>query len=91
MPSAANVVARVASTEEGKARIEARLAAARLRARTMLTENRHVVEALRDALLDRHELIGDEIIEVINDAVAQAGVPAEGAVSDRPRNRRYGF
>jgi hypothetical protein len=36
----------------------------------MLTENRHVVEALRDALLERHELIGDEILEVIHAAVA---------------------
>ncbi len=73
MPMAANIVARVASTEEGKARIEARLAAARLRTRTMLTENRHVVEALRDALLERYELIGDEILEVVHDALARAG------------------
>ena len=70
MPAAANIVARVASTDDGRARIEERLAAARLRARTMLAENRHVVEALRDALLERHELIGDEILEVIHAAVA---------------------
>ena len=69
MPSAANIVARVASTDEGKARIEERLGAARLKARSMLTENRHVVEALRDALLERHELIGDEILDVIQAAV----------------------
>ncbi|MDQ1565612.1 MAG: cell division protease FtsH, partial [Actinomycetota bacterium] len=48
MPSAANNVAKVASSDEGKARNEERLSAARLRARTMLAENRHVVEALRD-------------------------------------------
>ena len=72
MPSAANIVARVASTDDGKARIEERLGAARLRARTMLAENRSVVEALRDALLERHELIGDEILEVIHGAVAAA-------------------
>jgi cell division protease FtsH len=77
MPQAANIVARVASTDEGKARIEERLAAARLRARAMLTENRHVVEALRDALLERHELIGDEILEVIHDAVARSTAEAE--------------
>ena len=73
MPTAANIVARVASTDEGKARIEERLGAARLRARTMLTENRHVVEALRDALLERYELIGDEILEVVQAAVAVNG------------------
>jgi len=70
MPSAANIVARVASTDEGKARIEERLAAAHLRARAMLAENRVVVEALRDALLERYELIGDEILDVIHAAVA---------------------
>jgi ATP-dependent Zn protease len=73
LPSAANIVARVASTDDGKARIEERLGAARLRARAMLAENRHVVEALRDALLERYELIGDEILEVIHEAVAHAG------------------
>jgi cell division protease FtsH len=75
MPQAANIVARVASTEDGKARIEERLAAARLRARTMLANNRHVVEALRDALLERHELIGDEILEVIHAAATGAANP----------------
>ena len=33
--------------------------------RTMLEDNRHVVEALRDALLDRDELVGNEILDVI--------------------------
>ena len=89
MPSAANIVARVASTDDGKARIEERLAAAHLRARAMLGENRHVVEALRDALLERHELIGDEILDVIHAAVAgpeatPAPAPAEAPVEARP-------
>jgi hypothetical protein len=35
------------------------------------------VEALRDALLEWHELIGDEILDVIHGAVA--GSPAESA------------
>ena len=78
MPSAANIVAKVASTDEGKARIEERLGAARLRARTMLAENRSVVEALRDALLERHELIGDEILDVIQGAVARPGAESSG-------------
>src|SRR6185295_16229242 len=77
MPSSANIVAKVASSDEGKARIEERLSAARLRVRDMLAENRHVVEALRDALLDRHELIGDEILDVIHAAIA----------SERPQER----
>jgi cell division protease FtsH len=36
----------------------------------ILGANRHLVEALRDALLERHELIGDEIIAVIEAASA---------------------
>ena len=31
----------------------------------MLEENRDVIAALRDALIERDELIGDEILEVI--------------------------
>jgi cell division protease FtsH len=77
MPSAANIVAKVSSTDDGKARIEDRLAAARLRARAMLADNRHVVEALRDALLERHELIGDEILEVIHAAVAGSAAESQ--------------
>ena len=34
----------------------------------MLEDNRHVVEALRDALLDRDELVGKEILDVIASA-----------------------
>jgi hypothetical protein len=41
----------------------------------MLADNRHVVEALRDALLERHELIGDEILEVIHGAATAAANP----------------
>ena len=37
----------------------------------LVEENRHLVEALRDALLERHELIGSEITDVLR--AAQAG------------------
>jgi len=50
----------------------------------MLDEHRHVVEALRDALLVRSELIGDEILEVIGRATAHPDVlPA--SLRDRSR------
>ena len=38
---------------------------ARKRVVWLLSRNRHLVEALRDALLDRHELVGDEITGVL--------------------------
>ena len=65
----ANLVAKVASSDDGRERVEAILGRARLEVREMLDRNRHVVERLRDALLERDELIGDEIIEVILAAV----------------------
>ena len=36
--------------------------------RALLSENRHLVEALRDALVDRHELIGREITDILIEA-----------------------
>ena len=39
--------------------------AARARCAALLDGNRHLVEALRDALLERHELIGHEITDVL--------------------------
>ncbi|MEA3077664.1 MAG: cell division protease FtsH [Actinomycetota bacterium] len=67
MPEA-NIVSRVASTDEGKATIEAMLDEARREVRTMLDAHLPVVERLRDALLERNELIGDEILDVIQQA-----------------------
>ena len=64
----ANLVAKVASTDAGRDRVEAVLTNARAEVRTMLERNRNVVECLRDALLERDELIGDEILEVIRSA-----------------------
>jgi ATP-dependent Zn protease len=63
-----DIVTRVVSSDDGKATIERKLETARGEVRGLLAEHRVVVEALRDALLDRHELIGDEILDVIRHA-----------------------
>ncbi|MDQ1685500.1 MAG: cell division protease FtsH [Frankiaceae bacterium] len=76
----ANIVSKVSSTDEGKARIESLLERAREEVRVMLTDNRGVVEGLRDVLLERQELIGDEITDAIS--VAAARVPASKAAPD---------
>ena len=57
--------------DEGTARVEEMLQCAKAEVTTMLTEHRNVIEALRDALLDRSELIADEITEVIEKASSQ--------------------
>jgi ATP-dependent Zn protease len=72
-----DIVTRVASSDDGKAAIERILDTARHEVRGMLEEHHVVIESLRDALLDRHELIGDEILDVIHHAVH---APAPAAV-----------
>jgi ATP-dependent Zn protease len=71
----ANVVAKLASSDDGKARIEALLGKARDDVREMLTANRRVIEGLRDVLLAREELIGDEITDAIARAAADLPTP----------------
>ena len=50
--------------------------------------NRHLVEALRDALLERHELIGHEITDVLEAAAASAGAHDDRPARDGPRRAR---
>jgi len=66
---AGNVVAKVLADEDGKEAVDRILNDAKEAVRKMLDEHRHVVEALRDALLERDELLGEEITGVIEAAV----------------------
>ncbi|MBV8960224.1 MAG: AAA family ATPase [Actinobacteria bacterium] len=61
----ANLTAKVVATDEGRERIEAILVENKARVEQLLGDNRHIVEALRDALLERDELIAGEILDVI--------------------------
>jgi cell division protease FtsH len=67
----ANLVAKVLSTDEGRQAVADLLEAARIEVTALLSTNRHIVEALRDALLDHDELVGEEIGAVIGAAVPQ--------------------
>ena len=60
-----NLVARVSATDEGKAAIEGILDQARAGVTALLDTNRMLVVGLRDALLERDELVGHEIVDVI--------------------------
>jgi cell division protease FtsH len=71
-----NVVARVLSDPDGRERTERLLRDAKAAAKEQLDRNRVLVEALRDALLERDELIGDEILEVLRRAEGGAATPA---------------
>jgi cell division protease FtsH len=67
--STRNLVARVLGDAEGKGRVEWLLADQKRRATNVLEENRDVVEALRGALMERDELVGEEIGRVIVEAL----------------------
>jgi ATP-dependent Zn protease len=66
------LVGRVLGDGAGRAMVEQLLADQKARARELLSTHEHLVEALRDALLERHELIGSEITDVL-EAAAAAG------------------
>jgi cell division protease FtsH len=80
-----NVVAKVLSDPDGRARVDRLLKEAKQAVREQLELHRPLVEALRDALLEREELIGAEILEVLRRAAAEAShrhpLPARGAPS----------
>ncbi len=68
-----NLVAAVLSDRSARERLETVLDEARKTVVWLLTRNRHLVEALRDALLERHELVGEEIAEVLLAAARDGG------------------
>ncbi|MBI2169899.1 MAG: AAA family ATPase [Actinobacteria bacterium] len=68
------LVAKVLSNDIMRRSVEQILEKAKQEVRTLLDTNRHLVEALRDELLRREELVGDEILEVVEKAKAQ-GAP----------------
>jgi cell division protease FtsH len=68
-----NIVGRVLGDSQGRAAVERLLHEQKERVDELLGRNRHLVAALRDALVTRHELIGTEITAVLERAAAQAG------------------
>ncbi|MCA1833118.1 MAG: AAA family ATPase [Actinomycetota bacterium] len=63
-----DLVGRVLSNPETRRKTELLLRAQKQKAKALLKKNAHLVLALRDALLDRDELIGDEILVVLEAA-----------------------
>lgn len=63
-----NIVGRVLADASGRAAVERLMQELKVEARALLVDHRHLVEALRDALLEREELIGPEITDVLEAA-----------------------
>lgn len=71
-----NLVSRVLGDGEGRRLVENLLSEQKESVRELLERNRHLVAALRDALLERHELVGHEITDVLEAARAAHAAPA---------------
>jgi ATP-dependent Zn protease len=71
-----NIVGRVLGDDRGRDAVEALLQEQKAHAKQLLSANRHLVEALRDALLDRHELVGHEITDVLESAASDVQRPS---------------
>jgi ATP-dependent Zn protease len=66
-----NIVGRVLADPQGRETVETLLQEQKRVVRRLVADNRHLIEALRDALLERHELIGNQIAEVLEAAQAR--------------------
>jgi cell division protease FtsH len=69
-----NIVGRVLADGDGRRRVEELLQEQKVVVKDALEANQHLVAALRDALIERHELVGKEITSVL-DAARDAGPP----------------
>ena len=78
-----NLVGRVLGDGDGRRRVEELLQEQKTVVKGKLEANQHLVAALRDALVTRHELIGHEITDVLKAAKIAAGPDASvfGAAS----------
>jgi len=71
---AGGLVGKVLADDARRVEVEELLATSKSAVTAMLDEHRTVVEALRDALLVRHELIGEDILDVIRRAQADPDI-----------------
>ena len=69
-PHSPNIVAKVMSDDRGRDAVEELLARIKVEVSHLLIENKDLIEALRDALLEQEELLGDEILSVLDGAMA---------------------
>ena len=81
-PGSPNIVAKVLADETCRERVDAILDAARDDVRVILSRYSYLVEALRDALLEKEELIGEEITSVLESAYVTRDSEFAGDVVD---------
>ncbi|MGI8792948.1 MAG: AAA family ATPase [Acidimicrobiales bacterium] len=85
-----NLVAKVVSSDDGKTAVEEILNDSKARVASVLSDNRHLIEALRDELLEHEELLGDDIVDTLRNAELRRHVidltddPADTAATKNP-------
>ena len=79
-----NLVGKVLGDPDGRRRVEDILQQSKQRAHSLLEANRHLVEALRDALVERHELVGSQITDVLEAALLRGPVVTAAAPTPAP-------
>ncbi len=80
-----NIVGRVLADDRGRDAVESLLQKQKVEVKALLEANRHLVEALRDALLEREELVGPQITDVLEKAAAAPRVVDLTERADVPR------
>ncbi len=76
-PISQGIVGKVLANEDARAAVERLLDQAKADVHKLLDSNRHLVIALRDELLLREELVGDEIVDVLHEAEKRQRLAAE--------------
>jgi ATP-dependent Zn protease len=70
-PISQGIVGKVLGNEEARNAVDRLLEQAKADVHALLDSHRHLVVALRDELLAKEELVGDEIVEVLREAEAR--------------------
>jgi cell division protease FtsH len=79
-----NLVGKVLGDGEARKKVEDLLQGQKERVTELLSGNRDLVEALRDALVARDELVGDEILVVVHEALERRGTHRVIDLTDEP-------
>jgi ATP-dependent Zn protease len=77
-PLSQGIVAKVLGNEDARSAVEKLLDQAKADVHKLLDDHRYLVIALRDELLAKEEIVGDEIIEVLREAEARHRLTREG-------------
>jgi cell division protease FtsH len=73
-----NLVAKILTNDDAKKEVDALLRRQKDQVAYLLENNRHLIEALRDALIEQEELLGDDILGVLEKADAEQRVSSSG-------------